>query len=120
MLVWLEPDAKGDGACSLRAAAAPAPCARMFLSRAAKSQPHAGRHEPRSLGVSSVCAVSKPSGDHWKKAQRMKPSRCLPATEERNRDRLRPGVVCHAAWNAAISAAADWRETVAAGASGAS
>jgi hypothetical protein len=34
--------------------------------------------------------------------------------------RLRPALVRYAAWNAAISAAADWRETVAAGASGAS
>jgi hypothetical protein len=39
---------------------------------------------------------------------------------KRNRERLRLAVVRYAAWNAAISAAADWRETVAAGASGAS
>jgi hypothetical protein len=31
-----------------------------------------------------------------------------------------PGVVYHPAWNAAITAATDWRETVAAGAVGAS
>src|ERR1700691_2880311 len=43
-----------------------------------------------------------------------------PPLRERNRDRLRPALVRYAAWNAAISAAADWRETVAAGASGAS
>jgi hypothetical protein len=43
-----------------------------------------------------------------------------PPLRERNRERLRPAMVRYAAWNAAISAAADWRETVAAGASGAS
>ena len=43
-----------------------------------------------------------------------------PPLRERNRDRLRPALVRYAAWNAAICAAADWRETVAAGASGAS
>ena len=43
-----------------------------------------------------------------------------PPLRERNRERLRPAVVRYAAWNAAISAAADWRETVADAASGAS
>ena len=44
----------------------------------------------------------------------------LPPPGGRSRDRLRPAIVRHAAWKAAISAAADWRETVAAGAVGAS
>ena len=43
-----------------------------------------------------------------------------PPLRERNRERLRPAMVRYAAWNAAISATADWRETVAAGAVGAS
>jgi hypothetical protein len=38
----------------------------------------------------------------------------------RNRDRLRPAVVGHAVWKAAISTAADLRATLAAGATGAS
>jgi hypothetical protein len=54
------------------------------------------------------------------KAQRLKPCVGCPPLRERNRERLRSAMVRYAAWKAAISAAADWRETVAAGASGAS
>ena len=54
------------------------------------------------------------------KAQRLKSLRRLSPLRERNRERLRPAVVRYAASKAAISAAADWRATVAAGAVGAS
>ena len=66
----------------------------------------------RAVAHKIRCRMEEGAGD--------KPLRRLSPLRERNRERLRPAMVRYAAWNAAISAAADWRETVADAASGAS
>ncbi len=66
----------------------------------------------RAVGNKIRCRMEEGAG--------VEPLRRLSPLRERNRDRLHPAVVRYAAWNAAISAAADWRETVAEAANGAS
>ena len=66
--------------------------------------------------------AAPPNADYqWKMAQGSKPLRRSSTTREAEPRPAPPlAVVRHAAWKAAISAAADWRETAAAGAAGAS
>ena len=69
-----------------------------------------------------VCAPYQTKADgQWKKAQEEKtPAPVVRHCGSGTATGSAPDVARYAAWNAAISTAADWRETVAAGASGAS
>ena len=120
--VRIELDVRGSGACTLYAVVASeqGAHARGVLRRCNGTTWLDAARLPMPM-QGGLCAVSDKSRSSMEEgAEDENPCAGCPTLRERNRERLRPAMARYAAWKAAISAAADWRETVAAGASGAS